>query len=96
MEEFEMPQELASSTLASLVRENLQIIRSHENMDTLRFSNMDSKFEDIKSLIRDTNLKIDNMRKGYDNKFWTLAISIIFTLLSAISALVYRIIITKG
>lgn len=73
-----------------MAQEAIQAMRSHEAVDHLRFENMENKFEDIKELISNTNKKIDNIAKSYDNKFWTLAITIIFALVSGIATLVYH------
>lgn len=74
-----------------MAQEAIAALRSHDALDTLRFGNIEKQFQDIKGLIVGTNSKIDNMSKAYDNRFWSLAVSIIFGLVTCIAAFVWRL-----
>jgi hypothetical protein len=81
--------DLVSRGLAS---EAIQALRSHDALDTLRFENMDKQYNEIKELIEATNKKIDDGFKSYDGKFWSLAITTITLLATAVAALLIRVI----
>jgi len=72
--------------------EVIAALRSHERMDELQFKQMSQQTEEIKNLIEDGKKELveqiealkREMHTGftsYDKKFWSLAITIISTLL---------------
>lgn len=85
--------EHADYTARGMAAESIQALRSHDALNTLQFQNMDDKHEEIKKLIAETNKKIDAVVTSYDNKFWSLAVSIIFLLVSGLAAVLFKLIV---
>lgn len=82
-----------------MATEATQAIRSHEALNNLQFAQMDQRQQELKDSVDGIYGKIDTvcaeMRTGfksYDNKFWSLAITIITGLAAIVCALVYKII----
>lgn len=82
-----------------MATEAIQAIRSHEALNNLQFMTMDNRQQELKDSVDGIYGKIDGvcteMREGfksYDNKFWSLAVTIIGGLIAIVCALVYKII----
>lgn len=87
--------------------EALQAIRSHEQMDNLRFGNMDEKLRELKDTVEDKGTEVTKqiaelrvaMDAGFSNtdkKFWSLAITIIMLLLTVTGFLFVRTMFPHG
>lgn len=74
-----------------LASEAMQATRSHEQYDNLRFENVAEQHKEIKTLITDLRRDMNLGFKSYDAKFWSLAITVIATLLSVVGVLSYQI-----
>lgn len=81
-----------------MATEAVQAIRSHEALNNLQFLQMDQRQKDLKDSVDGIYGKIDGvceeMRAGfksYDNKFWSLSITIMLGLAGIICALVYKL-----
>lgn len=79
--------------------EAIMAVRSHERMDDLKFTNFDrivsdmkkdieGKIDEVKDMITESNKTMSAGFKSYDQKFWSLAIALILTLLSICGFLV--------
>jgi len=91
--------ELNAHAAYALASEAIQTMRSHEKMTALQFSvsekqiinvalDVNNKHEELKTLISETCTKMEEGFKAYDNKFWSLAVALIFILLSCLGFLV--------
>lgn len=74
-----------------MANEAVSALRSHEALNNLQFKNMENQYEEIKTLVAGTNKKIDDLAANYDQKFWSLAVTIIVLLIGGIGALVFKI-----
>lgn len=79
--------------------EAIAALRSHERLDDLKFQNIDktimamqkdieNKIDEVKEMIETTNSTMANGFKSYDQKFWSLAIALIFILLGICAFLI--------
>lgn len=81
-----------------LASEALQATRSLETITALQFRNVDNrlveqdkKHEEIKKMISEIDKRMEEGFKGYDNKFWSLSITLILLLLGIIGFLLVQI-----
>lgn len=72
-----------------MASEAMQIHHSHDALDNLRFQNMDKKLDELKKAVEEVCLEVRSGFRSYDNKFWSLAVSIILLLITGIAALVF-------
>lgn len=78
-----------------LASEAIQALRSHDELDKLRFENMEKQHKELVELIQATNARIEEGFKAYDAKFWSLAVTIIILLCGTTGALVFKVLYPK-
>lgn len=79
-------------TARGLASEAMAALRSHEQFNVLQFGVMEKQQSEIKDLIAELRKDMNIGFKSYDAKFWSLAITVIATLLTVVGALGYQVI----
>lgn len=73
--------EVAAHEAYGMASEAIAAVRSNEKITNLNFKHYDETVKDIRELLHQLDKKVDQGFKAYDNKFWSLAVVLILTLL---------------
>jgi hypothetical protein len=95
MSEPSVISETADYTARGMAAEAIQTCRSHEQLDILRFTNMERQHHEIKVMFESLTSEMREGFKSYDAKFWSLAITLIVTLMTVCGTLIYHFVL-KG
>lgn len=79
-------------SIRGIAVEAVQIMRSHEELDDIRFKNQDQRMVEIRDSLKELTTKVEEGFKRNDNRFWSLGISFITMLMSCCGFLIWEIV----